>query len=142
MDNYVQCLEDLSQYISYDVILCDIDGSKNQSHRSNLDAMYAHILDCIFLTSEYLPVKAGSHENRVVGWNLYCRALYEIARDKYLIWHIGGRVRIGQDFMEMKTSRAAFENALNFCRKHERNTRKFIIKISSCKQKSVLERSG
>ena len=91
----------------------------------DLEAFYDDILEALDTAALCLPAQnVCRRENRVVGWNTYCKELYGIAREKYLIWHAGGRVRNGIIFDEMKFARTSFKNALNYCKKNELKIRK------------------
>ena len=90
--------------------------------------LYSDMLDCICLAGSFLPMRNISrNNNRVVGWNNYCKSLYADARKKFLAWHKGGRLRYGPCFENMKSSRTVFKNALNYCKKNEAKIRKEIL---------------
>ena len=87
--------------------------------------MYNDIIECIKFASEFLPCKTrATNNNRVVGWNRYCRDLYAKAREDFLRWHNNGKLRYGVDFCNMKNSRRCFKNALNYCKQNELKIRK------------------
>ena len=98
ISNYAYTLDSLCYTIFYDVLLCKVDSCQIQNHKTDLDDLYEKLLECIFLASVCLPTGHVNHKNRVVGWNFYCKTLYNIAREKYLIWHSGGRLRQGEIF--------------------------------------------
>ena len=104
------------------------------------------------ISSQFFTDKKICHKGkRVVGWNNHCRVLYNLAREKFLEWHTDGKIRFGQKFEEMKTSRKDFKQALNYCRKNEtkikrenifqkfalRNKKKFWREISKINRVSV-----
>ena len=120
ISDYAFTLDNLCQTIFHDVLLCNVDSCQALDHKSDLDGLYEKILDCIFLASTCFPTSLANHKNRVVGWNFYCKTLYNIAREKYFVWHFGGRMRQGEDFDEMKAARSAFKNSLNYCKSNER----------------------
>ena len=124
---YSDKLDELSLELSYDVLRCRNTSCNNTLHKSQLDRMYGEIIDTIILASENLPRFKGRHNKSVVGWNAYCKGLYRIARDKYLLWHNIGKPRVGTEFEEMKISRTAFKNALNFCRNNEKQLKHEIL---------------
>ena len=70
----------------------------------------------------------------VPGWNQICKEKHDIARHGFLRWKDEGMPREGNAFHEMKTSRADFRSALNFCRKNEDSLREAQI-ISAFRQK-------
>ena len=69
----------------------------------------------------HLDVAKG---NRVVGWNYYCKERYATARECFLVWNNNGRLRSGDEFEAMKSSRLAFKNALNYCKNNEQKIKK------------------
>ena len=77
---------------------------------------------------DYNLVKTFKHgEKHITGWNRYCKNLHGDARKKFLIWHSHGRIRVGETFEAMKTSRSTFKKALKFCRKNELRLKKEIL---------------
>ena len=50
--------------------------------------------------------------------------MYRVARDKFLKWHGGGKIRSGLLFEEMKIARKEFKSALNYCRKNQTRIKK------------------
>ena len=74
---------------------------------------------------EYSSYKKYDNKLKIVGWNHYCKDLYSLARDKFLTWHINGRIRHGAIFDNMKSSRNNFKNALKLCSKNELKIRKY-----------------
>ena len=124
---YMDKLDELCLGVYYDVLCCPNETCNNTQHSIQLDKLYGDLLDCIMLASDVLPRAHGRHSKRVVGWNSYCKGLYQIARDQYIFWHNLGRPRVGNEFDAMKTSRAAFKNALNFCKKNEKRLKHEIL---------------
>ena len=114
-------LDNLCMEIFHGVLLCNDEACQNTTHKIDIDRLYADILDSIFLASNSLPLGNRRHKNQIVGWNVYCKSLHAIAREKFLIWHRGGKLRNSPDFDEMKMSRAAFREALSFCKNYEKN---------------------
>lgn len=133
--HYFEELEDLSRFISYDVLNCEVDNCQNPFHYNELEHLYQDFIEIMFIAGDHFPFYDNGHRgNIVVGWNAYCKQLYEIAREKYLEWHINGRIRNGQGFEDMKKSRTDFKNALKFCRRNELMIRKenFLNKFRAC----------
>ena len=64
-------------------------------------------------------IKTAEKNTRVIGWNCYCKDFYTTAREDFLKWHQGGRIRSGELFEKMKASRTNFKNAIKFCRINE-----------------------
>ena len=54
--------------------------------------MYENLMECISVASDYLPsYKKYDNKHRIACWNHYCKVLYALARDKFVVWHINGR---------------------------------------------------
>ena len=123
LNNFSICLDDICIHLCYDVLLCNDQHCEMEEHKRDLEMIYTDILDGILTASEMLPSINGPHKNRVVGWNSYCKSFYNMAREKYLIWHNLGRPRSGIEFEEMKSSRTIFKNTLNFCKNNEKKLR-------------------
>ena len=124
---YSDKLDELCLKLSYDVLGCQKVSCSNTLHKVQLDKLYGDLIDYIISASEDLPRINGRHSKAVVGWNAYCKGLYKIARDKYMLWHNMGKPRVGNEFENMKISRTAFKNALNFCRNNEKQLRHEIL---------------
>ena len=122
---YASTLESLCLEISPASFLCFKDLCHDENHINNLNELYSDILDCISVASMHLPYKKHlDANNRVVGWNSYCKEKYKLSREKFLIWHNKGKPRLGQDFENMKQARSAFKNALNYCKNNEMRIKK------------------
>ena len=135
--NYCTILDSLILEISPDVFICRKDVCHDVNHINDLNDIYNDILECISLATSYLPTKKTFNKNdRVVGWNTYCKEKYAIAREKYLIWHNNGRVRQGIEFESMKMSRTSFKNALNYCKNNELKIKKEnLLRKFACQNK-------
>ena len=118
---YSYTLDELCLEINYDALNCIDPNCISECHRIDLAKLYVELMDCMDIAAaDSLPnCKAGHGGSPVIGWNNYCKELYKTARTKFLLWHAGGKIRMGQIFDEMKSSRRAFKNALNYCRKNE-----------------------
>ena len=122
-DVYTSCMDEICLEICHGVLSCNEQNCQREDHKRDLEMIYSDILDGIMIASDFLPSMKGPHKNMVVGWNSYCKSFYDIAREKYLIWHNSGRPRLGSEFDDMKASRTAFKNSLNFCKNNEKNLR-------------------
>ena len=110
------------------VLACRGAPCQRENHIYELDELFSDVLDCICLAGMVLPTRnVFQNYNRVIGWNDHCKILYAEARKKFFEWHEVGRLRDGSSFENMKFSRAAFKNALNYCRKNEAQIRKEIL---------------
>ena len=124
-NNYSSTLDDLSLYVSGEVFSCNSPKCSNEDHLRSLRDTFSNILECISIASDCLPCyKKFDKKHRVVGWNVYCKDLYSIARENYLNWHGNGKIRSGPLFENMKLSRSDFKNALKYCRDNELKIKK------------------
>ena len=71
----------------------------------------------------------------VPGWNENCKLLYLIAREKYKIWNNYGRIRYGDIYDDMKSSRSDFRHALKLCKLNEKKIKQAKL-CNSFKDKS------
>ena len=119
--DFADTLDNLCLEIFHEVLLCNEANCQNESHKIDIGMLYAELLDSIFIASSSLPSGNNRHHNQVVGWNYYCKTLHAIARENFLNWHRGGKLRNSPEFDEMKISRAVFRNALRFYKNNEKN---------------------
>ena len=123
--SYCTTLDNFALYLSGVAFSCSSVSCSNEVHLSSLETIYENLMECISVASDCLPsYKKYDKKHKIIGWNRYCKDLYALARDKFLAWHINGRIRHGAMFDEMKSSRNNFKNALKFCRKNELKIRK------------------
>ena len=107
------------------VLCCHDEKCNNDEHRPQLDLMYDLILESISEASYCLPHLNQSRKKiEIVGWNDYCKILYDEARRDFMLWLNDGRIRQGVIFENMKRSRKLFKNALNYCKQNEMKIRK------------------
>ena len=124
---YSANLEFLARYMWYDVLACNDSNCNNSQHKSQLTALFSSMKEGMHLASEHLMKNDKGKFKHVIGWNRHCKTLYSNARENYLLWHEGGRVRNGSLFDAMKNSRAEFKRALRYCRENEAQLRKDIL---------------
>ena len=124
---YADALDNICIGISYDVLLCRNNTCNDTSHKIVLDKLFCDLTDAIKSASSCLPGMKIRHKNTVIGWNTHCKDFYNLAREKYLIWHNGGRNRSGDDFEAMKTARSRFKNALKYCKENEKQIKHEVL---------------
>ena len=119
-ETYLDVLEIFSLKIWDNVLNCNNSECHIENHKKSLENLYETIIDGIKTASEILPEYSfKSKKHHVAAWNEYCREKYAISREKYLIWHESGKIRSGENFLQMKIARKEFKNALKYCRKNE-----------------------
>ena len=59
----------------------------------------------------------------IPGWNDYVKEFHKTARYHFLLWKDNGRPLLGRLYEDMKTSRSKFKNALDECKRNERDIR-------------------
>ena len=109
------------------MLLCRNNTCNDTSHKIVLDKLFCDLTDAIKSASSCLPGMKSRHKNTVIGWNTHCKDFYNLAREKYLIWHNGGRNRSGDDFEAMKTARSRFKNALKYCKESEKRIKHEVL---------------
>ena len=92
-----------------------------------LENLYNTLIDAMLISSNYFTRRKKCHKKRIVGWNLHCKDLHSNARHNFLVWHNNGRLRSGETFEAMKTSRARFKRAVKFCKNNENMLKKEIL---------------
>ena len=129
-EEYFETLDQiiLNFYTKYDVLSCPSVSCSNESHIFALNSIYNDLFEALEVASHNLPSdKNFKKKFSVVGWNKYCKDLYANTKQKYMDWHMQGRVRFGPFFDAMRESRRLFKEKLDFCRKNEQKIRKEII---------------
>ena len=127
IDQYALCLDELVSEFINSGIMCHTEMCHNTEHLNDLNVIFEFIKECIYFAShEFLPIKSVSRNNYKVvpGWNQFCRERYLYAKQIFVQWVNGGRIRNGALFDEMKRSRCEFKNALNYCKKNELRIRR------------------
>ena len=90
-----------------------------------LDDFYNYIYSCIFEASSHFKcVKPRSVYKPIAGYNDHCQDLYGKCREFFLPWSNNGRIRYGDLFETMKSSRNQFKNALDYCTNNEMKLKK------------------
>jgi len=102
--------------ISHDMILCDDPCCTSESHRSAITRMYSDITGALKKASEkFTCVNRTPEHGHVRGWNDYCKAAHEQARESYLLWRDNGKARQGLIYENMKKNRAYFKYVFRKC---------------------------
>ena len=103
--------------LNHDMILCDNPKCSSESHRNAIARMYDDITKALAVSGKPFSSNAkGKKFNQVLGWNDYCKAAHDQARDAYLLWRESGRSRQGILFDSMKKSRAYFKYVFRKCK--------------------------
>ena len=127
------CNEDISRYqcrldellsavnIPADLLSCNGECSDLCEHRSLVDMYYDKIISCIVSATEnVIPHrKICGNEHNVTGWADYVEEKHDIARQAFLQWCHDGKPRLGPGYLHMYRSRAAFKQALRFCKRNK-----------------------
>ena len=92
---YSSNLDEISINIWTDVLSCNSSTCQNIDHVNQICYLYNYIIESISEASYHLKTVGNTRQNnnRVVGWNKYCRNLYKDAGAKFLAWYDGGKVR-------------------------------------------------
>ena len=135
---YSDNLDELAIEIWADVLSCNLSICYDPSHQRQLDYVYSALVESLHVAAFPLNVKSKNSRRQIPGWNWYCRDLHADGRKHFLNWCRNGRPRNNELFEVMKTSRAAFKNALKFCRRNELRIKKAIL-LSKFEQKKTKE---
>ncbi len=101
-------------------LLCSDSNCKSDMHRSLLDDAYAHLVNTLHSASECYTVRCRNRTfHQVPGWNDFCKTKYNVARNYFLNWNSGGRLRSGSVYESMKSSRKIFKEALAKCKRDQ-----------------------
>ena len=137
-DKYYPCWdrvsnEDISRYqcrldellsavnIPVDLISCNGECCDLCEHRTLVNMYYDEIISCIITATEnVIPrSKICGNEHNVPGWADYVDEKHDIARQAFLHWCHDGKPRYGPSYAHMYRSRAAFKQALRFCKRNK-----------------------
>ena len=112
--NTEKCLSSVE--LNHDLILCDNPKCDIMTHRNAIDRMYLDIVNALDEASDPFCNKTMSSYKQVLGWNDYCKAAHEKAREAYLLWRDNGRRRHGFLFNNMNKTRAYFKYVFRKCK--------------------------
>ena len=124
INDYTENLEGLSSNFCYSSIICNNVLCNNRGHMEQLKNQFDEILNMIKISSDHLPRNLPRQHKMVTGWNDNCKDLYEKARAAFINWVKGGRIRYGDLFEQMKSSRSIFKKALKFCKNNEKRLKR------------------
>ena len=97
--------------LPYDLLLCKDDNCTDPNHTTDIDNMYDNIINSLHGACDNYE-KPSKHKSTVIGWNEYCRAAHDEARESFLLWRANNSPRHGVYFDLMKKSRAYFKLVL------------------------------
>ena len=95
--------------------LCDKIGC-NSDHRPQIYSAYRAIVSALKEGTAPFTFHQRKKFTPVPGWNQFCRQLHCKARAAFLRWVETGKIRFGEIFQEMKTTRRNFIDAQNYCK--------------------------
>ena len=120
IDLYATNLSNLINNYDNIGMMCTKQLCNDANHAHQLDNAFKFIIDAMHLASSHLKLNfEKTNKKIVVGWNDHCKELHKIARNKFLEWKEGGRVRFGPLYDSMKNSRRDFKKALDYCKRNE-----------------------
>ena len=105
-----------------DVILCT-DTKCSTDHSNDIDNFYGLLVVTFTEGTRDFRVKNTKNFVPLPGWNQYCKLLYAEAREAFLEWLRGGKIRYGDEYENMKVKRKEFVNALKYCKENETKIR-------------------
>lgn len=100
-------------------------------HYNDLSKAYNYLIETLKECSKPFTVKCKQHKFKSIpGWSDECKQLYASAKVDYFVWNSTGRLRIGQVYEQMKSSKREFKKALDKCKKNEIDIRNSKIAAS------------
>lgn len=105
------------------VFYCTTYGCTNELHITSLHEYLLKIINVLHDASEEFSVLVNNKKKCVPGWNSMIKPFYENSQRMFLKWKDNGRRREGQDFDEMKRSRAEFKKVFRQCKRNEEQIR-------------------
>ena len=102
------------------LLVCDTSCT-DVAHHHAISEYYSKIVNCIKGSVEAsIPCNTvGHNEYNVPGWTDYVSDKHSAARLAYLDWSAAGKPRSGMLHRHMYTTRAAFKQALRYCKKQK-----------------------
>ena len=106
--------------IPVDTLTCVNSNCECESHKSELTKFYNNIIQSLLLSCERcIPKPKNKCDFVIPGWNTYVKSFHSHARSCYLLWRNCGKLRQGDIYVNMVTSRMSFKNALKQCKTNE-----------------------
>ena len=122
ISSYQSAMRSAVKLINVPSSVLSCDSSCNDTiHKSVLSDYYGDIVRCINKVSEdTIPTSNNRQcQYNVPGWSDYVSDRHDSARCAFREWVINGKPRSGWLYMNMYKTRAAFKQALRYCRRHE-----------------------
>ena len=112
--------------LDHELFFCTSVNCKNKSHIEYIESIFKRIISILLLSTSDFCVASKNNFRVIPGWNEFVKEFYADAREKFLEWKEAGKPLTGVYRDLMHASRAQFKNALDYCRRNEkqiRNTR-------------------
>ncbi len=106
-------------------LYCRVTGCNSKDHRLLLNEAYTFLVNKMKAISSKFSVGKNKVIFKIIpGWNRSCKSKYKLAKQLFIVWKNKGRLRVGNDYERMKSSRNDFKKALDKCKKDEEIIRK------------------
>ena len=109
------------------VDMCDVLGCNQLEHCQKIDDALEIILQTFKSATQDYRHKKVKKFVPVPGWNEHCKDLHEKARQAFVAWRISGKLRCGQLYNEMKTTRKNFTSGLKYCKRNEQKIKETLV---------------
>ena len=113
----------LVQHKINDTLNCNNIDCKNKSHILKLDELFELSKEILLKSSDEFSYKFDFHPKCVPGWNDHVKYFYNKARECFKIWKENGKLRSGNDYLNMKQTRTEFKHVFNECKRNEEQIR-------------------
>ena len=112
--------------LDHELFLCTNVNCKNKIHLKYIEDIFKTIISILLQSTSDFCVASMTSFKVIPGWNEFVKELYADARNKFLEWKTAGKPSSGSYRDRMRDSRTHFKNALDYCKRNEkeiRNTR-------------------
>ena len=109
--------------LDHELFFCTKVNCKNETHLKYIEDIFKNIISILTKSTSDFCAASVRNFKIIPGWNEFVKELYADARDRFLEWKIAGKPTSGIHRDRMHDSRAHFKNALDYCKKNEKQIR-------------------
>ena len=122
-------LTEVKQCQNNGVMDCCTVGCRNKEHIKQLENEFCSFVEAFkSASSNYARMMKKQCKFKVIpGWNRHAKEAHRKAREDFLKWVTGGRIRGSQKFLAMRESGKKFKEKLNYCKRNEKQERSVSI---------------
>ena len=109
--------------LDHELFFCTSVNCKDNSHTEYIESIFKRIISILLLSTSDFCVASKNNFRVIPGWNEFVKEFYADAREKFLEWKEAGKPLTGVYRDLMHASRAQFKNALDYCKRNEKQIR-------------------